>query len=141
MPSHHLVNGNVQQIGDISQILAIVNHRNLNDSGRSLHIIGDVQRTYGGHYPITRDEQRIERDVDGPRCRNELFHAGEDGIRFQLRCRPYECLGRPPSSMFHSLFHSIPQRGEHPQGLVQIGKLHQYAVRTASQESHAVAPP
>ena len=147
MPTHHLINGNVQQIGDIGQILAIVNHRNLNYPGRSFHVIGDVQRTYGGHHPVTRDEQRIERDVNGPRRRNELFHTGEDGIR--VRCRPYDRPGGPPSSafsrpfssMFHSMFHGIPQRCEHPQGLVQIGKLHQYAIRAASQESHAVAPP
>ena len=32
MPAHNLVNGDAQQVGYVRHILAIVNHRNFNDS-------------------------------------------------------------------------------------------------------------
>ena len=95
------------------------------------HVGGNVQRANRGGQFDTRRKQRIEGDVDGARSGNELFHAGENGGRARL-CGP---LGRF-RSLFHGMFHGALQRGEHPQGLVQIGELHEYAVRATGQESH-----
>ena len=134
MPAHNLVNGDAQQVGYVRHILAIVNHRNFNDSGMPFHVGGNVQRANRGGQFDTRRKQRIEGDVDGARSGNELFHAGENGGRARL-CGP---LGRF-RSLFHGMFHGALQRGEHPQ--VSSKSASSTSMPSAPQVRNRMSPP